>query len=162
MSATTKKTGLDHLLHSGRGVGGETEEEAAELHVACFMGLVSFLANRHEVLRVATWNMKVIRNTPCQGRTGRGQGGEGDVPKFLLPLCCIDSLKTTDPTFRAYNQRRTSGGIVRSSLFFSFPRNSLLLEGANGVVQKCRSGCVNATAVVRPSGDRRLTSSYST
>ncbi|CAN0356601.1 unnamed protein product, partial [Scytosiphon promiscuus] len=47
------KTGLDHLLYSGRGVGGESEEEAAELHVACFMGLVSFLASRHEVLRVA-------------------------------------------------------------------------------------------------------------
>lgn len=44
--------GLDHLLYSGRGAGGH-QEEAAELHVACFMGLLSFLASRHEVLRVA-------------------------------------------------------------------------------------------------------------
>eukprot|EP00752_Nemacystus_decipiens_P002497 g2346.t1 len=44
--------GLDHLLHSGRGAGGHNDE-ATELHVACFMGLVSFLASRQEVLRVA-------------------------------------------------------------------------------------------------------------
>jgi len=51
--------GLDHLLHSGRGVGGESDEEAAELKTACFMGLLSVIANKHEVLRVATWNRKV-------------------------------------------------------------------------------------------------------
>ncbi|CAM9691381.1 unnamed protein product [Scytosiphon promiscuus] len=47
-------SGLDHLLYSGRGAGGSSEGgEAAELHVACFMGLVSFFAGRPEVLRIA-------------------------------------------------------------------------------------------------------------
>lgn len=32
---------------------GGHEDEATELHVACFMGLASFLASRQEVLRVA-------------------------------------------------------------------------------------------------------------
>lgn len=45
-------SGLDHLLYLGRGAGGR-EDEATELKVACFMGLVSFLASRQEVLRVA-------------------------------------------------------------------------------------------------------------
>ena len=47
-------TGLHHLLYSGRGAGGTSHDgEAEELHVACFMGLVSFLTSRLEVLRVA-------------------------------------------------------------------------------------------------------------
>lgn len=45
--------GLDHLLYLGRGAGGSEDGEAAELHVACFMGFVSFLASRPEVLRIA-------------------------------------------------------------------------------------------------------------
>ncbi|CAN0100531.1 unnamed protein product, partial [Ascophyllum nodosum] len=45
-------SGVDHLLISGRGAGGQGEE-AVELHMACFMDLVSFLASRPEVLRVA-------------------------------------------------------------------------------------------------------------
>eukprot|EP00903_Cladosiphon_okamuranus_P015158 g14016.t1 len=44
--------GVDHLLYLGRGAGGSVDE-APELHVACFMGLVSFLASRQEVLRIA-------------------------------------------------------------------------------------------------------------
>lgn len=44
--------GLDHLLYLGRGAGGHNDE-AIELHVACFMGLVYFLASRQEVLRIA-------------------------------------------------------------------------------------------------------------
>jgi len=49
-----ESSGLGHLLHSGRGAGGTNQDgEAEELHVACFMGLVSFLASRVEVLRVA-------------------------------------------------------------------------------------------------------------
>lgn len=55
--------GLDHLLHDGRGVGGASSEESAELHMACFMGLVSFLASTNEVLRVDTWHHKVGENT---------------------------------------------------------------------------------------------------
>ncbi|CAN0390119.1 unnamed protein product, partial [Pylaiella littoralis] len=46
--------GLDHLLYTGMGAGGKGHDgEAAELHVACFMGLVSFFASRVEVMRVA-------------------------------------------------------------------------------------------------------------
>ena len=55
--------GLHHLLQSGRGVGGASEEEAAELKTACFMGLLSVIANKHEVLKVTTWNMKVCWET---------------------------------------------------------------------------------------------------
>ncbi|CAM9533797.1 unnamed protein product [Scytosiphon promiscuus] len=83
-------SGLDHLLYSGRGVGGESGEEAAELHVACFMGLVSFLASRHEVLRVASWNMKRTLNAAARANiqsatvtdtplTSAGLDGSGEV-----------------------------------------------------------------------------------
>lgn len=58
-----KYAGLDHLLYSGRGAGGSSHEgEATELHVACFMGLVSFLAGRLEVIRVATWHSQELFN----------------------------------------------------------------------------------------------------
>eukprot|EP00752_Nemacystus_decipiens_P004360 g3984.t1 len=56
-------SGLDHLLYSGRGAGGKSQDgEAAELHVACFMGLVSFLAGRLEVLRVASRHTRGVLN----------------------------------------------------------------------------------------------------
>ena len=44
--------GLDHLLYDGGEVSGASEEEEAELRMACYMGLVSFFASRHEVLKV--------------------------------------------------------------------------------------------------------------
>lgn len=48
-------TGLDHLLaYHGREV---TREVESELRTACFMGLVSFLADRPEVLRVSPLQM---------------------------------------------------------------------------------------------------------
>lgn len=54
--------GLDHLLFSGRGAGGSTDEESNELHVACFMGLVSVLAGRLDVLRVSSRHSKRVLN----------------------------------------------------------------------------------------------------
>ncbi|CAN0335611.1 unnamed protein product, partial [Ectocarpus fasciculatus] len=59
--------GLDHLLFSGRGAGGSHEEESTELHVACFMGLVSFLAGRPEVLRVSPRHTKRMLNEAARG-----------------------------------------------------------------------------------------------
>lgn len=44
--------GLDHLLHTGGGAM-RSDEEAIELQMACFMGLLSFLSNRMEILRVS-------------------------------------------------------------------------------------------------------------
>lgn len=55
-------TGIDHLLAPGRGVGGSEGAESDELRVACFMGLVSFLASRPEVLRVAPLHRSKILN----------------------------------------------------------------------------------------------------
>ncbi|CBN77323.1 Peptidase S8 and S53, subtilisin, kexin, sedolisin [Ectocarpus siliculosus] len=60
-------SGLDHLLFSGRGAGGSHEEESTELHVACFMGLVSFLAGRPEVLRVSPRPTKRVLNAAARG-----------------------------------------------------------------------------------------------
>eukprot|EP00903_Cladosiphon_okamuranus_P006848 g6670.t1 len=60
-------SGLDHLLYSGRGAGGISDDgEAAELHVACFMGLVSFLAGRLEVLRVASRHTHGLLNAAAR------------------------------------------------------------------------------------------------
>lgn len=64
-------TGLDHLLHGGRGAGGQ-REEATELHVACFMGLVSFLAGRVEVLRVSPWQKKATLNASARANIQSG------------------------------------------------------------------------------------------
>ena len=44
--------GLGHLFYDGTGALGRNEE-STELRVACFMGLVSFLSSRVEVLRVS-------------------------------------------------------------------------------------------------------------
>lgn len=82
-------TGLDHLLYDGRGVGGQ-REEAEELHVACFMGLVSFLAGRLEVLRIAPWHTKVLQNAAARANiqsatatstplTDSGLDGSGEI-----------------------------------------------------------------------------------
>lgn len=56
-------SGVDHLLYSGRGAGGRSHEgEAEELHVACFMGLVSYLAGRLDVLRVSPRHAERLLN----------------------------------------------------------------------------------------------------
>lgn len=66
-SKSSLPAGLDHLLHSGRGVGGSSEDgEAAELHVACFMSLVSFLAGRLETLRVAPRRSQRLHNSAAR------------------------------------------------------------------------------------------------
>lgn len=58
---------LDHLLHSGRGAGGRSDGgEAAELHIACFMGFVSFLASKPEVLRVAPRQSQALLNAAAR------------------------------------------------------------------------------------------------
>lgn len=80
---------MDHLLHSGRGVGG-MGEEAIELHVACFMGLLSFLASRAEVLRVTPRHRKRLLNAAARANiqsatvistplTDAGLTGDGEV-----------------------------------------------------------------------------------
>lgn len=82
-------TGLAHLLYNGRGARGQREEEE-ELHVACFMGFVSFLAGRIEVLRVAPWHAKVVFNAAARANiqtatatstplTDAGLNGTGEV-----------------------------------------------------------------------------------
>lgn len=43
--------------------------------MACFMGLVSFLASRHEVLRIDTWNRKVRKIELATGTGGRAARG---------------------------------------------------------------------------------------
>eukprot|EP00904_Undaria_pinnatifida_P000092 jgi/Undpi1/10083/HiC_scaffold_28.g12537.m1 len=54
-------SGLDHLLYPGsQDVRGS--EETTELRIACFMGLVSFLSGRIEVLRVAPRRSKHLKN----------------------------------------------------------------------------------------------------
>lgn len=63
--------GLDHLLYGGRGAGGQ-REEADELHVACFMGLVSFLAGKNEVLRVSPWEKKFTLNSSARANIQSG------------------------------------------------------------------------------------------
>ena len=90
-----RTSGLDHLLHNGRGVGGH-DDEAAELHVACFMGLVSFLASRQEVLRIdpkhpihlldAAVRAIIQTATPTQTPlTDAGLDGTGEVIQVCLP-----------------------------------------------------------------------------
>ena len=95
-----QSTGVDHLLYSGRGAGGTRKGgEAAELHVACYMGLVSFFAGRLDVLRVASKHAygplnaearanvqsATITDTPL---TDAGLDGTGQViqVQLLLPL----------------------------------------------------------------------------
>lgn len=69
---------------------GGRGDEAAEMHVACFMGLVSFLAGRIEVLRIAPWHMKVLLNAAARANiqsasvtqtplTDAGLDGSGEV-----------------------------------------------------------------------------------
>ncbi|CAM9868950.1 unnamed protein product, partial [Ascophyllum nodosum] len=82
-------SGVDHLLASGRGAGGQGEE-AVELHMACFMGLVSFLASRPEVLRVAPKHKRRLLNAAARANiqtatvtstplTDAGLDGTGEV-----------------------------------------------------------------------------------
>ena len=91
--------GLDHLLHSGRGAGGTSQEgEAAELHVACFMGLVSFLASRLEVLRVGSRHTQGLLNAAARANiqsatitdtplTDAGLDGAGEVIQVFCRAC---------------------------------------------------------------------------
>ena len=70
-------------------MGGQGEE-STELSVACFMGLVSFLAGRHEVLRIAPWHTKSLLNAAARANiqsasvtktplTDAGLDGSGEV-----------------------------------------------------------------------------------
>lgn len=54
--------GMDHLLHQGRGAGGSTGAESDELQMACFMGLVSYLAGLPEVQRVSPFHESRLLN----------------------------------------------------------------------------------------------------
>lgn len=87
-------SGLDHLLYSGRGAGGHSDE-ATELHVACFMGLISFLASKQEVLRIApsrpvrlldaTARAIIQTATPSQTPlTDAGLDGTGEIIQVCL------------------------------------------------------------------------------
>lgn len=53
---------MDHLLHLGRGAGGTRGEESDELHMACFMGLVSFFAIMPEVQRISPLHTSELKN----------------------------------------------------------------------------------------------------
>lgn len=58
-------------MHSGRGVGGHGEE-ATELHVACFMGLLSVLASRPEVVRISATPKTRLLNASARGTIQTG------------------------------------------------------------------------------------------
>ena len=53
---------MDHLLHLGRGAGGNSGGESDELQVACLMGLVSYLAGIPEVQRVSPFHQARLLN----------------------------------------------------------------------------------------------------
>ncbi|CAM9166855.1 unnamed protein product, partial [Hapterophycus canaliculatus] len=85
---------MDHLLFGGRGAGGSTEEESTELHVACFMGLVSVLTGRLDVLRVSSRHSKRVLNEAARGiiqsatvtdtpLTDAGLDGTGEVIQII-------------------------------------------------------------------------------
>lgn len=89
--------GLDHLMPSGRGVGGQGEE-AAELHVACFMELLSFLASRPEVVRISATHKTRLLNASARGTiqtgvatktplTDAGLDGTGEVIQVRRSRC---------------------------------------------------------------------------
>lgn len=69
----TRRTGLDHLLYTVRGGATGSDEEPTQLRVACFMGLVSFLSSRVEVLRVSprhtTRPLNAVARTIIQSAT---------------------------------------------------------------------------------------------
>lgn len=101
--------GLDHLLASGRGVGGQGEE-AAELHMACFMGLVSFLAGRPEVLRVAPKHRMRLHNAAARANiqsasvtstplTDAGLNGTGEVVQ-VKPILLVRIVLSQVTTLR--------------------------------------------------------------
>eukprot|EP00904_Undaria_pinnatifida_P010989 jgi/Undpi1/701/HiC_scaffold_10.g04165.m1 len=56
---------LDHLLYIESGAMG-SDEESMELRVACFMGLVSFLSGRLEVLRVSPRHEARVMNAAAR------------------------------------------------------------------------------------------------
>lgn len=53
---------MEHLLYGGRGAGGKEGEEADELQMACFMGLLSFFAATPEVQRIAPLHVPQLLN----------------------------------------------------------------------------------------------------
>ena len=88
-------------------MGGQGEE-AEELHVACFMGLVSFLAARLEVLRVAPWHTKVLLNAVARATiqsatststplTDAGLDGTGEVIQVSVGLKRRNPLVSFEP-----------------------------------------------------------------
>lgn len=85
---------MDHLLYKESG-GGRNNEEAAELRVACFMGLVSFLSARVEVLRVGPRLAKQLFNAAARAMvqsatlvraplTAAGLDGTGEIIQVCL------------------------------------------------------------------------------
>lgn len=57
---------MDHLLASGKGPG---VPGGADFHVACFMGLVSYLSSRSEVLRIAPYHRTKLLNAVAKAIT---------------------------------------------------------------------------------------------
>lgn len=53
---------MDHLLHQGRGAGGNSGAESDELQMACLMGLVSYLAGLPEVQRISPFHESRLLN----------------------------------------------------------------------------------------------------
>lgn len=97
-----RKIGLDHLLYTESGAG-EDLEEAAELRVACFMGLVSFLSSRMEVLRVAPRHTKHLYNAAARAMiqsatvketplTDAGLDGTGEIIQVRWGCCGNHSI----------------------------------------------------------------------
>lgn len=90
----TPAAGLDHLLVGGRGAGGSAGAESEELHVACFMGLVSYLASRPQTLRVAPYYRTKLLNAVARSisqsatitetpLTSAGLSGSGEVIQVI-------------------------------------------------------------------------------
>lgn len=72
LSCFPPASGLDHLLVGGRGAGGSAGAESDELQVACFMGLVSYLASRPQVLRVAPYYRTKLLNAVARSISQSG------------------------------------------------------------------------------------------
>lgn len=112
-------SGVEHLLPSGRGVGG-IGDEAIELRMACFMSLVSLFASRPEVLYVSPKKEKHLLNAAARAivqtatvtdtpLTDAGLDGTGEVIQVRWRRNSFEYRGASIGTRRTL----VSGGIVR-------------------------------------------------
>ena len=120
----TLAAGLDHLLVDGRGAGGSLGAESKELHVACFMGLVSYLASRPQALRVAPYYRTKLLNAVAKAIsqsatitetpfTDAGLYGSGEVIQVkILASLMVNSSRARKTKSVALKTASTVAGIA--------------------------------------------------